>query len=265
MEINLETVTPETAAELLKNNNANRPLKEGHIMFLAREMKSGDWMTTPDPIKIGHHGNLLDGQHRLRAIVESGKTLNMYVARDVPNEQFKVLDTGKNRSKADVLAIAGFKEYNNISGICGFIWNHENFRYSEKHNMPASNTQILEFATANKALLSEIIKVAHKRNKAFSKILPIATIGGLDFIFRAIHEERAKTFIDKLCYGLDIQADSPILHLRNVLIRNSQKLEKLHRKDITAYVFIAWNHFRKGNTVKKLTWKPGLYKYPKPI
>ena len=75
MEIKLETITPEKAKSILQNNNANRPLNENHILFLAREMLAEQWMATPDTIKIGHHGNLLDGQHRLSALVESGNRL----------------------------------------------------------------------------------------------------------------------------------------------------------------------------------------------
>jgi hypothetical protein len=98
MIIELEVITPEIAQQILSGNTDNRPAKPKHVKFLADQMRAGAWQVTGDPVKISASGRLLDGQHRLMAVVESGTTQNLYVARDCEEEIFSVLDTGRARS-----------------------------------------------------------------------------------------------------------------------------------------------------------------------
>jgi hypothetical protein len=50
---------------------------------------------------------LVDGQHRLAAIIEADLPIEVTVFTDVGAGTFDVLDTGKRRNAADVLAIEG--------------------------------------------------------------------------------------------------------------------------------------------------------------
>jgi hypothetical protein len=73
-------VTPEMAAAWLQNNK-NRKIIATHVAALKKEMVSGHWVTGLDQIAFDRHGNLLEGQHRLTALVELGVTLKMLVVR----------------------------------------------------------------------------------------------------------------------------------------------------------------------------------------
>lgn len=102
-------VTPKIARELLGANiNArNRTLKKSHVNFLAKLMSDGCWVYNGDSIKIGADGILYDGQHRLAAVVLSGKAQHMLFVRGLGTEALMHIDIGEiQRSAADVLNIA---------------------------------------------------------------------------------------------------------------------------------------------------------------
>ncbi len=85
-------ITPAMAEELLKQNHCNRPIRWAKVHRLAEVMKRGGFKTTHQGICIAKNGRLLDGQHRLHAIVESGVTVTMLVVEKADEEIFSVID-----------------------------------------------------------------------------------------------------------------------------------------------------------------------------
>lgn len=103
MEITQELITPSKAKYLLTKNLSNRKLAPQHVAFLSRQMKLGEWSENGESIKFDVDGVLLDGQHRLLAIVQSNTSQNMLVVNNINSETFGTIDTGRPRSAADVL------------------------------------------------------------------------------------------------------------------------------------------------------------------
>lgn len=95
------TVTPEMAEEWLTRNN-NRRRRVQHIKFLAEMITSGEWRPDhPHPIIIGSDGFVVDGQHRLHAIILSGKAVSMRVQFGVDPTIRKYIDNNIPRSLGD--------------------------------------------------------------------------------------------------------------------------------------------------------------------
>lgn len=94
----LVQVTPHIAKKWLHNNTMNRAPSNGVIKKYARAMEKGEWKITPDFISFAKDGTLLNGQHRLMAVVESGVTVDMCIATDVEKDSFYVMDRGKTRT-----------------------------------------------------------------------------------------------------------------------------------------------------------------------
>lgn len=69
----VETITPDMAREYLKSNSMNRPLNDRTVNLYAQEMRTGNWKLNGEAICFGKNGALLNGLHRLYAIVKSGK------------------------------------------------------------------------------------------------------------------------------------------------------------------------------------------------
>jgi hypothetical protein len=79
----------------------NRPLNRTNLRKLVRDMRNGMFITTTEPLKFNKKGGIINGQHRLNAIVESGEGQWFRVERGVPDEQLIVLDNGYRRTLAD--------------------------------------------------------------------------------------------------------------------------------------------------------------------
>lgn len=105
----LETIliTPELAEMFLKNNHTNRRLRATHVDQFVRELQQGTFRTTHQGIAISKAGKLLDGQHRLSAIVKSGIAAMMVVAWecDVETALQWPVDFGLSRTTSDVMGI----------------------------------------------------------------------------------------------------------------------------------------------------------------
>ncbi len=107
-------ITPEKATELLKNNDHNRKVTKSRVAEYAKEMLSGMWMYNGESIIISESGRLLDGQHRLMAVIDSDTTIEAELIEGVPDQSgdvdiFLTINT-KNRSNVDALTIAGFND-----------------------------------------------------------------------------------------------------------------------------------------------------------
>jgi hypothetical protein len=101
-------VTPDMALNWLEAvNTKNRTLSDAHVARLARDMKEGRWRLTHEGIAFDPQGRLLDGQHRLWAVVEAGIPIEMHVWLNVPPEALMAIDSGKPRRLADILHLGG--------------------------------------------------------------------------------------------------------------------------------------------------------------
>ena len=102
------TVTPEEAMALLEMNGSNRPLIDQHVKRIARQIVDGKWRFNGDTIKISSNNDILDGQHRLWAIIEAKIAVETIVVRGIEPDAFATIDTLRRpRSGSDVLALLG--------------------------------------------------------------------------------------------------------------------------------------------------------------
>lgn len=99
-------ITPSMAARWLEGNTHNRPVNQGHVERLAREIKAGRWRLTHQGIAFSPGGVLLDGQHRLWAIVMADVQVTIRVFFNEPPENVEYLDGGLLRSAADRMSLS---------------------------------------------------------------------------------------------------------------------------------------------------------------
>jgi hypothetical protein len=103
----LETITPGVAAAYLEQNTTNRRMRYQWRDMLASAITEGRWRLTHQGIAFNCDGTLIDGQHRLAAIVKAGKPVQMYVTRGMPKDALYAIDQGKGRSVVDVAGPVG--------------------------------------------------------------------------------------------------------------------------------------------------------------
>lgn len=106
MKIEMVRITPEIARQYLEKNTGNRKRSERAVDLLASAMLAGEWVSNGDTIGFSG-GVLIDGQHRLSAIIKSGVDIDCIVVHDLPVNAYSTKDIGKRRTIADSLQIAG--------------------------------------------------------------------------------------------------------------------------------------------------------------
>lgn len=99
MKAEIVKVTPQLAQKWLENNPNNRSVRKGRVEVYARDMKAGKWNVTGQGIVLDKDGALLDGQHRLQAVIEANVSVDMLVISDM--ERVSTYDAGMSRSALD--------------------------------------------------------------------------------------------------------------------------------------------------------------------
>jgi hypothetical protein len=72
-------VTPSLAQIWLDSNEFHRPCCQQYVDYFAEQMKSGQRHHHYHPISFDQTGKLLNGRHRLLAVIQSGQTIPMLV------------------------------------------------------------------------------------------------------------------------------------------------------------------------------------------
>lgn len=124
IEIGIETITPEVAEEYLQKNVHNRQIKLSKVKVIARDIVMGEYKLTHQGISFDEDGNLLDGQHRLKAIVLAGKPIDIFVARGVPRDAITGIDSVTPRTlenHEDVMKTKDDFKYTNKHGTIAKI------------------------------------------------------------------------------------------------------------------------------------------------
>lgn len=100
-------ITPELAREWLARNIANRPLARRCVAAFAQDMINHRWMLNGEPIIFSDKGELLDGQHRLEAIILANVPVRMLVVEGVAERAKLTIDSGISKTTADRFRMFG--------------------------------------------------------------------------------------------------------------------------------------------------------------
>lgn len=95
-------VTAEQASEWLEKNTKNRHVRDRHLARLKKDMTNDKFVVTHQGVAICEDGTLIDGQHRLKAIVDTGKPQWLLVTTGLPMEAQQFVDNGARRQPADM-------------------------------------------------------------------------------------------------------------------------------------------------------------------
>jgi len=100
-------VTPDMAREWFQLSGGNpRGFRKHWAQYLADALKRGEWLLTHQGVAISESGVLIDGQHRIWAIMNTGISATLLVVTGVPDESALVIDRGLKRTYADVIGIS---------------------------------------------------------------------------------------------------------------------------------------------------------------
>ena len=258
-----ELITPSKAKTYLEANTNNRNIKDRHVLKLSNEMKSGRWkQDTAETIKISKTGRILDGQHRLMAVIQSGVSTYFHVAKGLNEEVFDVIDTGSNRSAADVFKINHAKYESTLPSIIqtSKIISRGK-RDSRQSYDKLTNSELLEIYQSDPIYWNEVARLTVSWYDAFSKILTPSLIGGFYSYLSDINESKAKQFFNELTSGNNISNET-INVLRKKLIQDKLSQHKMNKDLKMIFIIKTWNAFITNKNVKLLKFDAENEEYP---
>ena len=256
-------ITPEYAASLLEQNKANRPLNQKHVERIARQIQENKWVYNGDTIKLDIDGNVLDGQHRLWACVETGIAIDTQVIKGLPKEVFTTLDTiSKTRSAQDTVHLMGVHlNRRDVAAACMWLSRYEKGTLPF-HRAPKNK---VENSDVEKVLLAhEGIVGAVERVKCLRALKNTGLMAFLYYIIAAENKDLADLMVDTLYDTSGVSFDHPFYVLRSILDKNARSVGGGRRRDlveISALVIKAANAVYTGKGVQVLKWN-STGKYP---
>lgn len=251
------TITPAIAKELLARNKRNRKVSDRNYQVVLRSIIRNEWKLNGEAIKIDRNGYVLDGQHRLHAIVESETPIETFIIEGLDPDTQDTMDTGKSRTVADVLQIRGEKNTHTLASIIRRIYIYEahGIKAATSASYPTTNREVLAFYEQNPWIESLVHEA--RRVGLYAK-MPSSLAGLLIHAFTKVDAADAAFFFDKLVTGENLDSLSPIYALRRALqtIHDNPRGTK-GQAYLAAISIKAFNKFRAGESVGTLKFTPG--------
>jgi len=242
----LDTITPELATTWLRANRNNRPVRRRHVSFLASEILAGHWQMNGQAIIISDDEQVLDGQHRLLAIIEAGRQVQSMIVFGISKEAFKTIDTGAVRTPADALSL----HFPDISlstvraAATAVAWCKRLEVGRLKWVSKVSNTDTIEYLIKHPSLVQCIERLQSYPHE--TRPLSVGSGGALFEFFARKSSDIAEDFMRKLYTGENIDQNDVEWQLRAALIRDAQSRTKLRADDKLRMVCKGWNHRRRA-------------------
>jgi hypothetical protein len=263
MKVTEEQVGPDKAAKWLEGNTDNRPLSQVRVNRYAADMKAGLWLLIHQPVAFDSEGRILDGQHRLWAVVESGVTVPLMVARDADPDTFTLIDQQKPRSASDSLAIAGYEQAYNLPGMLKIVRLYDEFRDEAWTTARAQITNDDALILAQKAGQAAVDAVTLARSiRQVSRTGPLPAYGAAIYL---IHRETGLTgqdqntmFWDPYATGVGLGHGDPRLALKRTIDRiyvARQGAGPALTRPFLGLMLKAWNAHANGKSVQVLSFK----------
>lgn len=244
-------ITPEQATEWLAERwGEQRTVRIAHVNRLAADMEAGRFRVSPDAI-LRIKGKLANGQHRLTAVVQSGKAQSFLVMESNDEELYKVIDAGLRRNVAD--GLGGMHFAKTLPSIARWVMAYEagtitqsssqGLKQKSKRDHVATQCEIIDYCIGNQEILAEAAAFVTSLYTQ-TQLLPVS-VGGALYVLAASREvlDQAKSFL-QLVYlegGRTSAGD-----LRNRLIQNRGSKAKLRPAYILGLTLKAFKSYLNG-------------------
>lgn len=249
MRVRLETITPKKAKEWLeKYNVANRVMRQGWVRTLAGHIKDNQWRVTGETIVFNKRGELVNGQHRLAACVESGVAIQSLVVRGVDDDVYPWVDQGKSRTNGDHFSRQGIKNYNTIAGAARFIGCYEAGGDWRLKLTPVEADEVI----ANHKSIHECCDFVRKFKLRGGMSGAMAT--ALLTLMGEKNARQAETFWSQVLGGEGITKTMPTYTVRERMLENLSSIRQMRPYVLAAICIKAWNLTRDGRSCKQLKW-----------
>ena len=235
-----ETITPAVASAMLEGNYDNRKLREFIVEQYANDMTQGRWKPNGAAIVFDTDGGLVDGQHRLRAVIASKSTIDNVVVRGVERETRDTIDIHQVRSSGDILQMFHIPNGNNVAALCRMVIAREN---GDKKSL-GSVKKVGKAAVIERAKTDLRLRYAVTVAATCGHVVRRAPTALCRYIIP--DGARSEEFFQRLADGVGLEHGNPVLTLRNWSLRAGRQISFAQSTEATLR---AWCAFRDGREI----------------
>lgn len=260
-------ISPEMACMLLRDNK-NRNIKKVNLQKIAQSIDADGWDIGISMLVFTDHGRLIDGQHRLKACIETDTPI-ISIYSIVPDTALAMrsIDRGAKRSLADDLRLAGAPNSGILSTVIRAVYPQyqgitpETYFSSEKYRSVVTDADYNRFYNDHKAEIDTIAAYTGKFYKNLRK--NTASVMGprvVAFLFATLYDvdpEEAVNFFSALSGAKVAGCPEPIMQLRQKFIELERMTSTPSTRVVAAYVIKTWNAYITGETLSQLTFRGG--------
>lgn len=255
-------VNPELAHLMLELNKHNRTITAPHVKNYARQMKAGTFRDTPQPISFDRSGRLLDGQHRLLALIDANVELPFRVFFGEDPDIFPVIDIGRKRTAGDSLSTVGVVNATNVASLIRCDLSITEGYTTRSRGCHITTQEIMHALSEPEfAHVPEAVKFLKSLNRV-QKVLKTNSGVGAAFlrILRVNDADRVHEFADSITFGLNISSQNdPISRLRTKLMASIP-----NNVEAAAITIKTWNAWVRQAPIGLLRWSPPE-RFPVPV
>lgn len=242
MEFKIIKVTPEIAESWLGKNTSNRNIRPRIVTKYAADMKAGKWQMTGEAIKFGQSGRLIDGQHRLLAVISARCTVSMVVACGVEDVAQSVMDTCTTRTAADGLSMGGYHNTALMAAIA-------RRRISIRSANTVSHSHVYDYVETHPEIV-EATRLARRYGTPCG--ITSSTVGVAAFMIRDVYDwETAESFFRAAAEKVGLAAGDPVLAM-TAFFAEKARLRHMLPLEVQLSIIIRCFNYRMTNRSLKL-------------
>lgn len=261
-------VTPGMALVFLSTMKNNRHLSMPRALQFRSEIETNQFSSRIATLATSSYQDgrerVVDGQHRLQAVVLAGVPVMLRFVRNMTEAEVKAIDTGASRSGGDILAFRGVKNAKKVAAVCRFEWLYARDELKGEIRSP-SNREIEEIYEKNQEISDY---TTNHHNVGFGQV-PRTTVAGINWLSWKTHvrsPEVAAIFFLGVRDGVGLSEGDPRLGLREFLYRDAARSTTGRVSPLvkTAICVKAWNAYGQGKTIQSFRWRREE-RFPDPI
>ena len=275
-------IDPDAAELLLGTIDHQRNLRVGHVIALSSDAKHGRWKDSHQAIALDEDGSLIDGQHRLRMVVDTGIPQWFWVAQNVPSDVMGVIDTAAGRSAADALKLGEVVDRSHptvaAAARTAILWedgHHRKVRANVNGARKVTNSEIAEWvenqlaATASAVAdtgalpITQAVADANSWTGITARTAISASVLAFALLLIADVDQSAAYEFFTALDRQDFNPDNDLDPIRQLIDREAYALNNREGLRISEHLFLiitAFNAWQNGDDVKYVTMSSGKIK-----
>ncbi|WP_120009733.1 ParB/RepB/Spo0J family partition protein [Teichococcus vastitatis] len=240
----IESITPATAEAYLMHNTRNRKIVSAHVDAIARDIRAGNWMMNAQPICFSRSGRLLNGQHRLSAVIQAGEAIEVPVMRSLPEEAYDTYDIHAKRGPQLGVAFDSFGDKPLIAAAAVLLWKRE-LKPAGIRNAKPTPAEVMRIVEQHPRLLE--MRTFGRKMIEFGRGSVLAYAA---YCIVRDNPELGQVFLDRFETGADLPRGHLILELRRRM--QSLRRERASQDEQLRELLSAWARFKEKPDLERL-------------